>query len=57
MEKSFCLGLALGMCAGVLLAVNSCAVRKFVCEKQKTVKEGLEKMTEEKENRQNETEE
>ena len=37
------MGLALGCCAGLLLAVNSYAVRKFVCEKQQTVKDGIEK--------------
>ncbi|MCI5837856.1 MAG: hypothetical protein MRZ91_01465 [Christensenellaceae bacterium] len=57
MEKSFCLGLALGCCAGLLLAVNSYAVRKFVCEKQQTVKDGIEKMAEQRKNQQDKTEE
>ena len=57
MEKSFCLGLALGCGVGLLLAVNSHNVRKFVCEKQKTVTDGLEKMAEQQKNQQDKTEE
>ncbi len=52
MEKSFCLGIALGMCAGLLVAANSYKVRKFVYEKQKTVTDGLEKIAEEKQEEQ-----
>ena len=57
MEKSLCLGIAIGMMAGLLLAVNSYKVRKFVCESQRQVKNTVEKMAEEKQNEQNESEE
>jgi len=43
MEKFFCFGVAVGMMAGALLAVNSYKVRKFVCESQEQVKESVEK--------------
>ena len=56
MEKFFCFGLAVGMMAGALLAVNSNKVRKFVCESQEQVKTGVEKLSENKENRQSESE-
>lgn len=46
MEKFFCMGVAFGMLAGALVAVNSYTVRKFVCEKQKKLKQEVEKMTE-----------
>ena len=58
MEKSLCLGIAIGMMAGMLLAVNSYKVRKFVCESQRQVKNTVEKMAEDKnQNEQNEREE
>lgn len=57
MEKSFCIGLAFGVMAGVLLAVNSYKVRQFVKDSQKQVKDSVEKMAEQKEEKQNQTQE
>ncbi len=57
MEKSFCFGLAFGMLAGALLAVNSYKFRRFVKEGQQQVKESVEKLSEEKERQQNDNEE
>ncbi len=57
MEKSFCFGLAAGMLAGALLAVNSYRFRKFVCDSQNQVKESVEKMAESKNTDNNETKE
>ena len=56
MEKFFCFGIAVGMMAGALLAVNSYKVRKFVCESQEQVKESVEKMNEKREKRQSDGE-
>ena len=57
MEKCFCVGLALGMVAGALLAVNSCKVRRFIKESQQQVKDSVEKMAEEKQEKQSFSEE
>jgi len=57
MEKCFCVGLALGMVAGALLAVNSYKVRRFIKESQQQVKDSVEKMTEEKQEKQSFSEE
>lgn len=57
MEKCFCVGLALGMVAGALLAVNSYKVRRFIKESQQQVKDSVEKMAEEKQEKQSFSEE
>lgn len=48
MEKCFCIGLAIGMMSGAVLAVNSYKVRQFIKESQKQFKDSVEKITEEK---------
>ncbi len=48
MDKCFCLGLAVGMLAGAVIASNSYKLRRLVTDSQKQVKEEVEKMTEEK---------
>ena len=48
MDKSLCIGVAIGMVAGALLTANSCKVRRFVCEGQKQMKSTVGKMTEKK---------
>ncbi|MBQ9709832.1 MAG: hypothetical protein IJV67_04360 [Clostridia bacterium] len=57
MEKSLCIGVAIGMIAGALLAVNSCKVRKLVCAGQRQMKNTVEKIAEEKRDNEQETEE
>ena len=56
MEKFFCFGLAVGMMAGALLAVNSHKVRKFVCESQKQMTKCVDDLDGKKENRNGESE-
>jgi hypothetical protein len=57
MEKSLCIGIAIGMVAGALLAVNSCKVRKMICDGQKQVAKTVEKISEKDEKEQNQCEE
>lgn len=45
MEKFFCVGIAVGMAAGALLAVNSYKFRKFVCDSQKQILDKVDKIT------------
>ena len=56
MEKFFCMGVAFGMMAGALLAVNSAKVRKLVCEGQMKVCESAKETFEEKKKRKNQDE-
>ena len=46
MEKSFCVGLALGMLGGALIVANSYKARKIIKDGQEQVKNKVSEMTE-----------